>query len=433
VLFLIVATAVLLALLVLVGPAGGADIEAAPIHYNTAPADNAVERLRERLRAGDVALERDEDHGYLRSLLRALDVPEASQVLVFSKTSLQRHRISPKTPRALYFNDEVYVGFCRRGDVVELTATDPQLGAVFYTLDQREERPRLARQTDACLTCHGSSQNQGFPGHLLRSVFPDRGGLPILSAGSSRIDQTSPLKDRWGGWYVTGTSGQQVHRGNMLCADRIRPEDADLAPGTNVTDLRDRFTVAAYPTPHSDIVALMVLEHQAEMHNRITRANFLTRIALAEAAELNKALGRPADYVSESTASRVKSAGEPLVKYLLFSGEAKLTDRIEGTSDFAAGFAAQGPRDGRGRSLRDFDLGRRLFKYPCSYLIYSEAFAALPGPVKDYVWRRLDEVLVGKDVSAEFAHLSADDRRAIREILADTLPGAPDSWQATAD
>jgi hypothetical protein len=417
--------------------APAADIDAAPIRYAKAPADNAVTRLEQRIQSGEVRLDFDDEHGYLRSLLRALNVSESSQMLVFSKTSLQRHRISPKTPRAVYFNDEVYVGFCLRGDVMEVSAVDPQLGAVFYTLDQRrDESPRFRRQTDNCLICHGSSQNQGFPGHLARSLYTDPAGLPILSAGSHRIDYTRPLRERWGGWYVTGTSGRQVHMGNLIVHDKGQADDADLAAGTNVTDLHDRFTVGLYPTPHSDVVALMVMEAQAEGHNRLTRANFLTRLALHEEVEINKALGRPEDYRSEGTASRIKNAGEPLVKCLLFSGEARLTEPVQGTSLFADEFARPGypaqpgrPRDRQGRSLRDLDLKRRLFRYPCSYLIYTAAFNGLPGPVKEYVLRRLWEVLTGQDNSADFAHLSAADRRAILEILRDTKPNLPEYWK----
>jgi hypothetical protein len=413
----------------LVGRLAATDLDAEPINYAKSAGDNAVSRLIERLKSGQTQLRTDGEHGYLHSVLRELHVPESSQVLVFSKTSLQRHRIGPKTPRAVYFNDDVYVGFCLRGDVIELSAADPQLGTAFYTLDQHDESSaRVTRQTDSCLICHGSSQNQGLPGHLVRSVFTDRQGLPQLTAGSYRTDFTSPLRERWGGWYVTGTCGKQFHLGNLI-ADKGRVEAEDNAQGVNVTDLHDRFTVDLYPTPHSDIVALMVLEQQAEGHNRLTRANLLTRVALHEEAELNKALGRPADYRSESTTSRIKNAGEPLVKYLLFSGEAKLTDRVAGTSGFAAEFAARGPRDRQGRSLREFDLERRLFKYPLSYLIYSRSFDALPAPVKDYVWRRLWEVLSGEDTSADFAHLTATDRRAILEILRDTKPGLPDNWR----
>jgi hypothetical protein len=352
-------------------------------------------------------------------------------MLVFSKTSLQRHRISPHTPRALYFSDDVYVGFCQRGDVLEVSAVDPQLGAVFYTLDQeRSDPPRIRRHGDSCLICHGSSPTHGVPGHLVRSLFVDPEGLPILASGSYRIDHTSPLKQRWGGWYVTGTHGDQTHLGNLVVRQRRVVEPVDNAAGLNVTDLSGRIDPTAYLTPHSDIVALMVLEHQAEGHNRITQAGFQTRLALHQEAALNRDLGQPEGQRWDSTTRRIKSVGEPLVQYLLFSGETELTARITGTSDFAAEFAHRGPRDDKGRSLRDFDLGHRLFKYPCSYLIYSAAFDALPAPVKDYVLRRLWDILNGHDSSKEFAHLSAADRQAIREILVATKKDLPDYWRS---
>jgi hypothetical protein len=417
----------------LAAQARGTDIEREPIRYNDAPADNAVSRLQSELDAGRVSLDREERHGHLRALLRRLGVPESSQVLVFSKTSLQRQRIAPATPRAVYFSDDVYVGYCQSGAVMEVSASDPRLGTVFYTLGQEPgEKPRFVRQQDSCLICHASSQNQGMPGHLVRSVYADAEGFPILSSGSYRTDQRSPLAQRWGGWYVTGTSGRQVHLGNLVVRDKRQPEQVDNAANTNLTDLGGRFDTSPYLTPHSDIVALMVLEHQAEMHNLLTRANFLTRAALYDEAALNKELGRPADHRSDSTLSRVRSAGEPVVKYLLFSGEAKLTDPVQGTSGFAREFARRGPRDARGRSLRDLDLRRRLFTYPCSYLIYSREFEALPAPVKAYVLRRVWDVLTGKEAGEGFAHLTADDRRAIREILLATKPNLPDYWRAPA-
>jgi hypothetical protein len=423
-----------LVLLLLTLPARAVDLDREPINYSTAEAHNAVERLQERLDAGRAKLTYEEGTGYLRSLLRELNVPLSSQMLVFSKTSLQRQRINPRTPRGIYFSDDVYVGFCQKGDLLEVTAIDPQLGAVFYSLSQKrspterghEKPPRFQRQTDNCLICHASSFNQGYPGLLARSVFADGMGLPILASGTYRIDHTSPLRQRWGGWYVSGTSGKQTHLGNLIVRGDSRPEQIDNSANINVTHLDRYFKTAPYPTPHSDIVALMVMEHQTEMHNRLTRAHFQTRQALYEEAEFNKALGRPADYRSESTLRRIKNAGEPVVQYMLFCQEAQLTDPIKGTSGFAEEFAKRGPCDSKGRSLRAFDLKRRLFAYPCSYIIYSEAFDALPAAVKDYVLRRLWEVLSGQDTSKAFAHLSAADRQAILEILRETKPNLPD-------
>jgi hypothetical protein len=407
------------------------DFERAPIHYSKAKPSNAVSRLQANLDAGKVTLAFDKDRGYLPAVLNALQVPVSSQTLVFSRTSLQRQRISPKSPRALYFSDDMYVGYCQLGQVLEISTVDPQLGGVFYTLDQQQtDRPVFVRQTDACLLCHGSSQTKGVPGHVLRSVYADRGGEPILSLGTMRIDQTTALDRRWGGWYVTGTHGKQTHLGNLIIKNRNDRETISKNPeGQNVTSLKDFCDTSAYLTPHSDIVALLVLEHQADAHNLLARASMQARLALHDQETLNKELGRTADYESETTQRRIKNAGDPLVRYLLFSHEAKLTDKVQGTSTFAADFAKLGPRDVKGRSLREFDLQRRVFKYPCSYLIYSEPFAQLPPAMKDYVYQRMHEVLTDRDYSNDFAHLRAADRQAILEILRDTKKDLPDYWR----
>jgi len=380
--------------------------------------------LQQRLDLGMAALKFDGERGYLRSVLDELRISPNTQMLVFSKTSLQRQRIAPTHPRAIYFNDEVYVGFCQAGEVLEFSAVDPQLGMVFYTLEQHEDdTPKFIRQTDGCLLCHGSSQNRGVPGNLVRSVYPDAGGFPILSSGSFRIDHTSPIEKRWGGWYVSGTHGTHKHLGNLILRGRQEPEQIDNSRGHNVTDLGSRLNLDSYLTTHSDIVALMVLEHQAMAHNLLIQANFTTRQALHYEATLNHELNEPADHRWASTLSRIKSVGEPLVEYLLFAGEAQLQAPIQGTAGFAEEFARIGPRDTHGRSLRDFDLKTRLFKYPCSYLIYSPSFDQLPGEVKTYVLKRLREVLSGKDQTKPFSHLSTGDRTAILEILTETKPG----------
>ncbi len=406
------------------------DLDRPPINYKTAQTENVVADLQKRIRAGQAKLAFVDDHGYLPSILKELNVPRSSQVLVFSKTSFQRDRITPKTPRALYFNDDVYVGFCLRGDVLEFSAVDTNIGTAFYTLDQApDDKPRFDRQTDNCTSCHVSGATGGTPGHLVRSVFTDRYGMPILNAGTFRTDHSSPFAERWGGWYVTGTHGKQLHMGNWVVQNAKNLEAEGNADGQNVTELRSRFTVANYLTPHSDLVALMVFEHQTQAHNRIAQALIGTKQALHYQTTLNKELGEPADHKWESTTRRIESAGEALARYLLFCGEVKLEGSVAGSSEFAREFAARGPFDKQGRSLRQFDLKTRLFKYPCSYLIYSKGFAALPPEVKAHTLKRLHEVLTGKDTSETFAHLSATDRTAILEILRDTLPDLPGYWK----
>lgn len=407
------------------------DFEREPIRYSKATPANAITRLQADIDAGKLRLTFDADRGYLPSVLKALSVPVTSQTLVFSKTSLQRSKISPRSPRAIYFSDDMYVGYCKNGQVLEISAVDPQLGAVFYTLEQEDTtQPKFQRQVDACILCHGSSNTKQVPGHFVRSVYADRGGEPILSLGTTRVDQSTPFDRRWGGWYVTGTHGKQPHLGNLIIANRNdRNTIANNPDGQNITDLTKHFDHSAYLSPHSDLVALLVLEHQAEMHNLITRANFQARLALHDQSQLNKDLGQPVNHWSDTTTRRIRSAADPLLRYMVFAGEAKLTSKIAGTSTFAADFAKAGPRDKKGRSLREFDLERRLFKYPCSYLIHSEAFAQLPGPMKDHIYARLHDVLQDRDYGFPATHLSASDRQAILEILRDTKDDLPDYWR----
>ncbi len=400
------------------------DFERAPIEYSAGQPSNRITRLQEKLDKGEAKLDFDKEFGYLKSVLAALEIPKESQSLVFSKTSLQLRRISPHTPRAIYFRDDLYIGFCRAGDVMEVSAVDPKLGAVFYTLDQRspEKSPKFERQTDNCLVCHSSSRTEGVPGHLVRSLFVDISGQPLLTAGSRTVNHTTPIEHRWGGWYVTGKHGDQKHLGNFIAQRDVQPNTVKNEEGQNITSLEKYFATEHYVTPHSDIVALMVLEHQTLVHNCITSANFATRQALAYDEMMGKVLEKKEGERLESTTRRIQSAGEKLIDALLFVDEAPITAPIQGTSGYAESFAKQGPRDSKGRSLRDLDLTKRMFKYPCSYLIYSEAFDALPEEMNEFLRRQFDEILTGKDTSKKFLHLSASDRAAILEILKETKP-----------
>lgn len=403
------------------------DLDSPPIEYSQTPPTDVVAQLKQQLDSGEVKLEWDEQHGWLPSLLKLLDIPTSSQLLVFSKTSLQTTKISPKRPRAIYFNDEAYVGNVQFGDIIELSAVDARQGAMFYSLDQsRSDSPRLRRTSDKCLACHDTRRTQSVPGFLVRSVYPSRSGHPHFELGTTTTDQTTDFRERFGGWYVTGEHGELRHRGNVIADISNDKNNAqppiDAEAGANVTDLSSHFNTDRYLSPHSDLVALMVLEHQAQMHNFITRATYEARRVEHYDATWNKMLDRPADFRSEVSERRIVAAGEALLEYLLFSGEYRLTSPIAGTSEFAAEFQSLGPRDSKGRSLRDFDLETRLFKYPCSFLIYSDSFAAIPANMREYIDRRLEEILSGEDQSPEFAHLSREDRTAIQEILAETLP-----------
>jgi len=364
------------------------------IRYALAPATDRAAKLQERLRSGSESLAYDRHFGYLQSLLHALEVPAASQVLVFSKTSFQAPRIAPRVPRALYHSADVSIGFVHGGDVLEIAAVDPRQGVIFYTLDQEETaHPRLLRREE-CMHCHVGTSTLGVPGLVVRSVHADRNGQALLAAPAFVTDHRSPLKQRWGGWYVTGLSGAQHHLGNQTVADRDQPE-LDSAIGSNVTTLKQLIDPGAYLMPDSDIVSLMVLEHQSRMVNLLTRLGWESR------------MGRDID-----------ATVREVVRYLLFEDEAPLTDPVQGGAAFAAAFTQHAPRDRKGRSLHDLDLVHgRMFRYPCSYLIGSEQFESLPADAHARVVRLLRDTLTG----AAPSHLTVADRTAVMEILRDTL------------
>ena len=390
-----------------------------------------VARLQSLLDRGAESLVHDDQRGYLESLLEALDIPVSSQTLVFSRTSLQTDRISPWTPRALYFNDDVYVGWVQESPILELASVDPDSGAVFYTLSQApSDAPRFQRETTTCLMCHESRVTRGVPGFIVRSVLTDRHGYVITSIHEGATTDRTDFEERWGGWYVTGTHGGAVHSGNtpapLLFDEVLDPrtyvEEVDFSGAQEVLELEGRFDPEPYLTPHSDIVALMVLGHQARVHNQITYALRETSEALADQELVFRATGEQSEDMLPSTRVRIDNAAEALLRDLLFVDEVALSGRVDGTSPFVSEFEALGPRDSRGRSLRDFDLERRLFRYPLSFLVYSDSFTELPAVLEEAIYRRLRQVLEGRDETEDFTHLSEQDRIAIREILEDTLP-----------
>ena len=400
------------------------------IRYQTRPPDDMVARLQRRIDKGEAKLTFEGSHGYLVSVLQQLNVPLSSQTLVFSKTSTQQRMIGPATPRALYFNDNVYVGWVQGGDFVEVAAVDPSQGTMFYTLDQRPtDQPKFVRRQE-CLQCHASPKTLGVPGLLLRSVFTAPDGQPQLQMQTFVTTDDSPLSERWGGWYVTGTHGSQRHMGNVWIKDRGHPDRLDLENGANVTSLQGRFDVTPYLTPHSDLVALMILAHQTHLHDLITRVNWESRLAVHEEVSRTGAQDLPDKAWSDSTRQRIYGAVDVLLRQMLFADETRLDAPVQGTSTFTQEFAVAGPRDSTGRSLRDLDLHRRMFRYPCSFLIYSPAFDALPEPALDYFYRRLWEVLTGKEKDAAFATLTRSDRDAILSILWQTKPNLPGYWHA---
>ncbi len=361
------------------------------IRYWQTPPQDPITRLGSELASGKTTLEFDERGlGYLPSILDALGVSADSQTLVYSKTSLQQSAISPRTPRAIYFSDDVAIAFVPDGDAIEMAAVDPRQGVMLYRLANRKtDKPRL-RRPKICLACHQAPATLGVPGIYVGSVFTTPSGRPKY-LGSIVADHRTPFEERWGGWYVSPAGILAPHRGNAVVAS---PANEDL------TSLIRKLDTERYLGAESDIVALMTLEHQTLMTNLIIRLGWEARI------------GRKS--------SRLSARIDALVRYMLFTDEMPLPEPVQGVSTFAATFPERGPRDSRGRSLRELDLTTRLFRYPLSYMVYSNAFQALPETVLSRVYQRLYDALTGPEPVAN--------AQAILEILRDTKTDLPAYW-----
>lgn len=361
------------------------------IQYATRPTTDRIARLSEAVAAGTQTLARDETTGYLKPVLRALGIPIETQILVFSKTGVQAQFTRPSNPRALYFDQSVVVGYIQGAPYLELAAHDPQQGVIFYEIDQGAPAPRIKRLT-SCLSCHVSSSTMGVPGLLVRSHMVDDGGFLVPNGDTHDVDHRTPHPDRWGGYYVTTEAvipySQRAHAGNIT-----------FSPGGVTSNqvfvdwMAGSPESRGYLSANSDIAALLLFDHQAHAINLLTRLNWEARIG------------------SDTT-----SLANELADYLLFTGEAPPSVPLTPLPRFAEYFEAKFPKDRRGRSLGQLDLTDRLLRYPCSYMIYSEAFDALPPAVRQAVYQRI------------IARLSGDaSRAAILEILRDTKVDFPRS------
>jgi hypothetical protein len=394
---------------------GSADDPA--IAYATAPLSNVVDDLNRRLADGSARLAFEGRSGYLASALEALTLPVESQLLVFSKGSLQGRLIGPANPRALFFNDRVALAWVRDGDVLEAAAHDARAGIVFYTLDQKPaERPVFKREF-RCLGCHVTGDTLGVPGLLMFSSIPD--GDDDRHVRAVMTDHRDAFADRFGGWFATGETGAAAHRGNRVPA-------LDGRAGSSLASVTGLFDPEGFRAASSDIAALLTLSHQTHMTNLLTRAAW-------EARAMDPALhpGAATSTSADALAAFMRSIAGEVVDYLLFVDEAPLPNAVRGRSGFAERMSAGGPRDRRGRSLYELDLQRRLLKYPCSYLVYSPAFDALPPLIKDPIYRRMWEVLSGDAREPRYRALSRADRQAVIEILRETKPDLPAYFTTT--
>lgn len=399
------------------------DYEQAPINYSASKPADVIARLEARLASGELTFPGD-DRAVITALLQELKIPITSQVLVFAKTSFQRSRISPSHPRALYFSDTCYIGWVP-GGLIEVTSIDPQLGPVFYAFDPRAKADaktaRFARDED-CLRCHGGNFVRGIPGVFVRSVFPDQTGEPIFRHGSKVVDHRTPFEERWGGWYVTGKHGTALHRGNLLAKEEGENLIFPVEKGANITDLSPYFDPAGYLTTTSDIVALMIFEHQASVQNALTQAAFDARRMLHYQEGLQKAFKEAVttEPSYDSVKSVFASATRSVVDALLLKDEAALPAGVQGRADFVQDYEKSGPRTKDGRSLRQLSLQGHLFRHRCSPLIYSEMFVALPAALKKQICQALARALDPTSPDPRYAYIGTGERAALRTILRET-------------
>ena len=383
------------------------------MNYYEAGASGPVSELLQSINAGETTLEYDPQQGYLPALLELLDIDPSSQLLVFSKTARKGRFISPQTPRALYFNDEVYVGFVPDTPGLELAVMDPALGPVFFELDRQrgEGALEVSRQNSVCLRCHDSLTNSGggTPRFMMSSVLVNELGEIASHEVSIITNNSTPLESRWGGWYVTGFHGEQANLGNFTYQAGQSLADAELLSNGNRADLSDLLDTGNYLTPYSDIVALLVMQHQIEVQNVMTRVNWNYQQRLAENAQLQD--------------GELEELARPLLDALLMANEAELGDSIEGVSGYSDYFQSLGPEDEQGRSLRDLDLQERVFTYPLSYLIYSDAFQSLPQALLRHLKTALHDILSGAQDHPDYPYLDARLRNEILAIVAQTSPG----------
>jgi len=371
-----------------------------PLHeYDTRPVDDRFSRYLANLETGDAKLDTSNEQAMLVGLLKDLEVPVNSQMLVYTATSLQKGLISPRNPRALYFNDDTYVGFVPGGRV-EVVSLDPTLGGVFYLFDRLQPgRQPTVRRTSDCMNCHAPRHMDNVPGLVIESVIPGMTGGGERAFRREQSGHQVPLADRFGGWHLTGTGPALTkHWGNLLI-ERKNGEAKELPnpPG-------ERFDLSRYPVPTSDLLAQLLHEHQAGFINRALRAGYRYR-ELAAAGDVG--------------GETIAELSQPIVDYLLFKDEASLTPGMIGESPLAADLRLSAKRDASGRSLRDLDGKTRLLRYRCSYMIYSPTFTGLPDPVRQRV---LIDLAAKLQEPADESHLPAEERAALHAILTETLP-----------
>jgi hypothetical protein len=389
------------------------DFKAAPHSYWDHPPKDAATAFLAKVAAGEIKIDASSEHSFVRGILDALKVPVSSQLLVYSATSMQSERINPRNPRALYYNEDVYVGVVPGGRV-EMIGVDPEMGGVFYLFDPpRAGLPPRAERSTRCFNCHAGNATDRVPGFISESVAPIISGA---SYESYRRDDSGqghqiPLAIRFGGWHVTSAKSFGDTKANLFANNN--------GGGVKIVKIKpgEMWDIEKHLLPTSDILSHLVHEHQIGFDNRVFQASYLAREIAAKG-------GTP----SAADQEKLNVKARDIVRYVLFADEAKLPPGgIEGDAQFAADFAKTRRASQAGLSLKDFDLRTRIFKHRCSYMIHTPQWSAMPPLIKDRVYAGMKTALSGRH--KDFAYLPAQERLAIVGILRETLDDLPADWK----
>jgi hypothetical protein len=107
------------------------DFELAPHNYQSKELKDPMTRLLSQAESGELKLDKAPGDPLIDRLLKELECPRSSQVLVFTQTSRQRTIVDPGTPRAMYFNEVVCPGWMPGGRI-EIASINPDVGPIFY-------------------------------------------------------------------------------------------------------------------------------------------------------------------------------------------------------------------------------------------------------------------------------------------------------------
>jgi hypothetical protein len=389
------------------------DIELPPHNYSSRPLTDRFTKMKGDLEAGRIPLDRTSEKAFVQSLLRTLGIPASSQALVFSTTSLQLRYITPANPRALYFNEDLYVGYIP-GARLEIVSLDPEAGAVFYIFDvPRGDQPITTERSSRCANCHVGADTGYVPGLVVKSVVPGPTGGSLVSYRQERSGHGIPFSERFGGWYVTGRHSIADHWGNTIGRmSEGKIQRNAITPG-------QYFDYSKYLVGTTDVLPQLLLEHQTGFVNRVVEAGYRARAALhADGGQLT-----PAHTAELTEQARL------VTRYLLFADEVPLpAGGVEGDAVYKKDFLSTRKTAPGGASLKDFDLRTRLFRHRCSYMIYSPVFTGLPAVMKQAIYRRMGEALNTTRPDREYTYLSAVEKQLIRGILKATLPDLPAGW-----